>query len=229
MKKYELIVAALGEIIDNSEPGDRLPTERALSQRYGVSAMTVRRALQFLSDGGRIHAVQGRGTFVAQPTVTKTMTNQSFSQTMRAQGRVPSARLLSAAIEAAESSERSALGLAEGQYVLRVNRLRLGDGTPLAIERASFVAAQFPELLGSDLTGSLYETLRDKYATVVTRASFRVRARTPDSEEAELLQISQRTPCLEAHALGRNDSGVMVESTRSLYRGDLYELGVEFE
>ncbi|WP_159618712.1 GntR family transcriptional regulator [Ruania rhizosphaerae] len=227
MTKYAAIARDLSALVDSKEPGERIPSEQELASRYEVSAMTVRRALQILIESGRIEGIPGRGTFVREPTVTKPLTSTSFSETMRASGRVPSSRLLSAAIEPATEDECRQLGLEPGDAVLHIRRVRYGDDVPLCLEHARLAAARFPGLLGHDLEASLYSLLRTKYKTVISRARFEVAATHADPGSAENLGIDTTTPCLRTRTWGRASDGVIVEHTTSLYRGDMYRLTLE--
>lgn len=222
--KYQQVASQLSRMIDRRRPGEQLPPEQQLAALFRVSHMTIRRALELLSGGGRIRSVRGRGTFVAAPTVTKAMANQSFSETMRLQGRVPSARVLGAELAPAATEESSTLGVAEDAMVIRIRRLRLGDDIAMCLESTSVLAERFATLLGCDLTGSLYELLQSRFATTVHPSSYRVRAHSLTEDEAELLDQATGSAAIRSWVTGADDQGVVVESTMTTYRGDLYEL-----
>lgn len=150
MKKYDAIAQDLSNLVATMKPGEQIPSEQALVERYQVSGMTVRRALQVLSRAGRIQGIPGRGTFVVEPRLQRPLASASFSETMRSAGRVPTSRLISAAIKPPTDDEAQALALESSGRVFHVNRLRLGDGVPLAVEYATLSADPFPGLLGLD-------------------------------------------------------------------------------
>ncbi|WP_144875579.1 GntR family transcriptional regulator [Microbacterium sp. 1.5R] len=227
--KYELVMKELSAEIAEMRAGDQLPTEQQLAARFNVSSMTVRRALEALTHAKRIVGIRGKGTFVAEPALTKRMTLASFTDSMRAAGRTARAEVLSASVSPASADVAEGLGLESGSSVYTVERLRFGDDTPLSIDRSLLPAELFPNLLGNDLTGSLYEILRRRYDVHLTRASSRVAAVLPTAREAELLGITADQPCLRVVARGSLGDGRVVEVTRSIYRGDLYELLIEPE
>ncbi|MFC7579965.1 GntR family transcriptional regulator [Schaalia naturae] len=227
MKKYDLIAKDLSALIATKNPGDRIPSEQELVAQYAVSAMTIRRALQVLLSAGRIEGIPGKGTFVRTPTVMRSLSSNSFTEAMRAAGKTASSRLVSASITAATDREREALGLAEDGYVIRIERVRLGDDVPLCHEIASLPAERFPGLLGQDLEGSLYALLRQRYSTVVARSRFEVEATLPGAEAAAHLSIARQTPCLRTLNDSWDEDGAPVEHTISLYRGDSYHLVLE--
>jgi GntR family transcriptional regulator len=224
--KYEEVLKDLSLTIADMQPGERLAGEQTLAAQYGVSAMTVRRALQVLIQAKRIVGIRGSGTFVAQPTVTKRMVMTSFTDSMKAAGMTAHARVLGASIGPASAEVATSLHIAEGAQVTTIERLRLGDDIPLCIDRTVLNATNVPGLLGEDLTGSLYELLRRRYAMALSRAESRVAAVLPTKEEAALLQIAPSQPCLRVHSRSITDAGTVAEQTTSLYRGDRYELSV---
>jgi GntR family transcriptional regulator len=227
--KYEVVLKDLSAQIAQMRAGDKLPTEQQLAAEFNVSTMTVRRALEALTNAKRIVGIRGKGTFVAEPGLTKRMTLASFTESMRAAGRTARAEVLSAGVARAGSEAASDFGIDASESVYTVERLRFGDDTALSIDRSRLPADLFPNLLGNDLSGSLYEILRRRYDTHLTRASSRVSAVLPTAREAELLGITTSQPCLRVVARGSTAAGRVAEVTTSIYRGDLYELLIEPE
>jgi GntR family transcriptional regulator len=225
--KYKVVLQELSATIAEMRPGDQLPTEHQLAEQFGVSNMTVRRALEVLSNTKRIVGIRGRGTFVAQPAVTKRMTLSSFTDSMRAAGRTARAEVLSASMVRSDPETATQFDLADAAIIFRIERLRFGDDTPLCIDRSILPAELFPGLLGNDLSGSLYEILMRRYAVSLSRSESRISAVTPSSDDARLLGIGTGVPCLQVATRGSTTSGTTAEITTSLYRGDLYELLVE--
>lgn len=224
--KYEEVLKDLSQSISEMQPGERIAGEQALAAQYGVSAMTVRRALQVLIQAKRIVGVRGRGTFVAQPTVTKRMVMASFTDSMKAAGMTAHARVLSASIGPATPEAAADLGIHKTDQIVTIERLRFGDDTALSIDRTVLNAASVPGLLGEDLTGSLYDLLYRKYGMNLSRAESRVSAVLPDTEQAALLKIAATQPCLRVHSRSITEEGTIAEQTTSLYRGDRYELSI---
>lgn len=224
--KYETVLKGLSQTISAMQPGDRLPSEQQIAAEYGVSNMTVRRALEVLSSAKRIVGIRGRGTFVARPSLTKQMTLGSFTESMRAAGMTARSEVLAMSWAEPSTIIAERLELDPGSRVFLVDRLRYGDDTPLCIERSALPAERFPGLLGHDLGGSLYALLRQKYDVELGRADSRIAAVQPSAADAELLGIPASAPCLQVRARGHDLQGKVVEATTSLYRGDLYELNV---
>lgn len=223
--KYEIVLQELSATITNMSPGDQLPTEQQLAEQFGVSSMTVRRALEMLIKAKRIVGIRGKGTFVARPSVTKRMTLASFTDSMRASGSVARAEVLTASVGRAKGEAAEWFG--ESSPVYHLERLRFGDDVPLCIDRSALPADIFPGLLGEDLSGSLYEILMRKYGAGLSRAEARVSAILPSPEDAALLDINPGVPCIRVISRGSTGDGVLAEVTTSLYRGDVYELLIE--
>lgn len=227
MHKYEQVLGWLSDLVATKEPGARIPTEKELAAQFAVSSMTVRRALQILTESGRLHGVPGRGTFVARPRVTKVMrASSSFSDAMRECGRVPSSRLVEASMRPATADQAARFGVAEGAMVYVIRRVRLGDGEPLGYEVSTLDAGSLPGLLGHDLEASLYELVAEQYHIDIERTGLVVAARLPTSEEAAYLEVPVETPCLQTVVGSRARDGQPFEHTVSLFRGDRYEVAI---
>lgn len=227
--KYERVATQLSQLIDLHEEGDQLPPESVLCDLFGVSHMTIRRTLEVLAKGGRVFSVRGRGTYVARGGITKAMSNQSFSETMLAQGRIPSSQLLRGELRVATRTEVDTLYLADGDMVVHVERLRLGDEIPMCVEYSTLPAARFPTILGHDLSGSLYDLIRAQFATPIYPASYRVRAHKLTAEESTLLYQQPGAAALRSHVVGVDGDSHPIEATTTSYRGDIYELYFELD
>ena len=139
-----------GELV----PGQRLGAEREIAERLGVSRATVRAALDELERSGEIRRVRGRagGIFVAERKVERDLTSLAgLPSYLRRQGFSSDARVISTATLEADAELAAALGAAAGELVLEVVRVRLADGEPISLERATFPAGRFPDLLDQSL------------------------------------------------------------------------------
>ncbi|MEN2982270.1 MAG: GntR family transcriptional regulator [Thermus sp.] len=215
-----MVAERLKEGILRGQYGQNLPPERALAEAFGVSRDSVRKALDLLEEEGLVIRRQGSGTYVARRA---TFRNRllGFSEEMRALGLVPASRLLRWDQGPANPEEAMALGLSPGEGVLRLLRLRLADGEPMALERASlplWALEEAPE-------GSLYQALEARGLRPV-RALQRLRA-VAAREEARLLEVEPGSPLLYLERVSYLADGRPIEYVRSWYRADRYELLVE--
>lgn len=222
--KHEQVRRALLTDIRKLLPHAILPTERDLAASYGVSRATVRQALDWLRDGGVVYRVQGAGTFVAGPTISKTLSLTSFSEDMTARGVKPGSRLLAADEVPAGTAIADDLGVDPDEPVMRLARVRLADGEPICLETVHLPATRVPGLLDRDLTGSLYELMGRVYHLRVVRAEQVVQAIVLDHGEAVLLGIPAGSSALRVRRIGLDDRDRPLECTTTVYRGDRYDM-----
>src|SRR6201987_2855360 len=132
--RVETVLA--GEITDGDlKVGDQLPTEDSLISRFGVSRITVRRAIQNLVSRGLVEIHRGKGKFVAAPKITQNLAELSgFVEDMHALGRKPTARVIGKEVVTADATVASRLLLTRGERVVRIRRVRLADGIPLSFD-----------------------------------------------------------------------------------------------
>jgi GntR family transcriptional regulator len=221
----------LSAALDEGEwkPGDRLPTERELAERYGCSLITVRRALSELAREMRIERTRGRGTFVLHQRLELDFGgSQSFTGEMQSRGLDPETRVVAARAEPAGEAVAHALDLEIGAPTLYLERLRLADGEPLLLEQVHLPADRFPGLLATDLEhNSLYQLLTERYGTRVVRAREAIEPVLLRGREAKLLDQPSGRPALLVEGIAFAADGVPVEFARSFVRGDRTRYYVE--
>ena len=199
-------------------PGDLLPPERQLAERYGCSLITVRRALSELTREGRLDRRRGHGTTVLRPRIERDFgATLSFAEEMADRGLEPETRLVAARPESAGEHVAAALGIEAGSPTLYLERLRLAGGEPLLLEQVHLSAERFPGLLASDLEhGSLYDLLADRYDTRIVRAREALEPVLLHTREARLLGQPSRAPALLIEGTAFTAAGEPVELARTL-------------
>ncbi|QWT17814.1 GntR family transcriptional regulator [Collinsella sp. zg1085] len=205
---YQQICAELKAAISSGQyaPKDKLPSEPELSKRYGVSRITVRRAVEELCDEGYVVKQQGRGTFVSSPPIDRFLLQhdmvKSFSHVCADAGAIPGAQLISREIIPAGAEEQDFLQLDEQDLVLHIRRLRTADNTPIFLENIFLPYLSFRELLTRDLNDcSIFETIAELTGTLPAHTPFRmVEAVKASAEQAAYLSISPGDPLLYLHA-----------------------------
>ena len=216
--------ARLRELVASSRPGDRLPSERALSQRWNAARMTVRSATDALVAEGLVVRRHGSGTYVSAPPVIRFLGLTSFTQDMRARGLVAGSRLLDFAVGPADGATAARLQVAAGEPVVRFSRLRLGSGDPMAIETVWIAAARVPDLAPEDLDGSLYELLATRYHLAPGSADVTIEPLLPDPAARQLLGVSDQQACLFLRMTDADHRGRVLMAADCVYRGDRYQL-----
>jgi len=201
-----------------------VPSERVLSERYGVSRMTARHAVETLTREGYVYRNPRRGTFVAEPRLRVSV--GSFTRMMNAADRTPGTTVLAATTLEPDPLVSEMLDIPAGGRVHLLQRLRSARGEPIAIENIYVSAERFPELLEYDLTGSLWEILQARYDVHPTKADARVVAVTLDRFEAETLGVRPGSPAIVLTRTVFGAEGEIVELARDVYRGDRTEFNV---
>ena len=203
-------------------PGDKLPTEATLAQRFGVNRHTVRQALAALAEENLVHARRGAGVFVtSMPTEYPIGRRVRFHQNLRAAGRTPAKKILLLETRPAQGSEVEALHLADGALVHVYEGLSLAEDRPIAMFRSVFPAARFPELLthlGTD--SSVTAALGQFGVSDYTRASTRVNAKLATATQALQLQITEHAPILRTIGVNVDSEGRPIEFGHTWFAGD---------
>ncbi|GAB3707844.1 GntR family transcriptional regulator [Mariniluteicoccus flavus] len=212
-------------IAADHRPGDVIASERELVKLLGVSRVTIRQAIADLVEAGRLERVHGKGTYVMGPRINTHLHLMSFSREMKARGLVPQTQVLEATEVAADAGVAARLQIEPGAAVVRVERLRLADGTPMALEVGFYPSALFPGLLDNEL-GSLYDVFANTYGVVVTAGDQTIRAESADAAQAQVLGIARRAPLLVQERVTYAGDHAM-EFAMSHYRGDRYRIHMD--
>lgn len=231
--RHEQISDWLREQIEQGtyQPDEKLPSESQLGERFEVSRITVRRALQTLEGEGRIYRRQGLGSFVAETRVRQGLVRLTdFVEDMTQAGLDASSRVLFFGNEEAGASVAAALAMEEGQKVARLDRLRLGDGEPIAVDR-TWLPLYYAQLLQNrDLTAeTIYEVLESEYGIPVLRGRFRIEAVNADDEVAKHLDVPAGRAVLLIERISFSEGDKRVYFQRRFYRCDrvAYELELD--
>lgn len=223
---YRQIQAVLRDAVADRtlRPDDALPPERELAAEFGVSRITIRKAIEGLVTEGVLDTHHGSGTFVRSRVEKNFAQLTSFSEEMQARGMSASSEWISRSEGSVAPDEALTLRASPGTRVFRYSRVRLADDAPMSIEHATVLASCLPSLEAVDM--SLYDALRDTGNQPV-RALQRLSALLLNEEQAELLGASAGDAGLLVERVGFNEGGTAIEFTQSYYRGDTYDFVAE--
>jgi GntR family transcriptional regulator len=230
---YDRIQRNLSDLIIEGRlvEGQTIPSEHELADLYGVSRLTVRRALDELVRQHWLLRKQGVGTFVAAPRVVSIAPGKfSFTDEMRAIGRKPTSRLLHNRIVAAEPGIAAHLKIEVGQPVIEIKRVRLADDIPILLENSYLSQARFPALEGEPSleTGSLYKFLFDCYQVSITGMDQTLKPALLTAEQAAHLDAQPGSPSIISEIVAFEDHGESVEFSWSIASGEKCEFYFRF-
>jgi GntR family transcriptional regulator len=223
---YHQLQAVLKAEIESRkwQPDEQLPNEAKLAERFGVSKITVRQALQELADLGYIRREHGRGTFVERRKFDggpRELT--SFTEEMRRHDLAARSRILSQAVVEAESRVADALRVESKSPVYILRRVRLAGGEPMSVQTAHIPGALVPELeIGEE--DSLYELLQTRYHLYAARARETYFAALAESPAAELLGVATGAPVFQVERVTLLPNEKPFEFVQSIVRGDVYKI-----
>lgn len=194
-------------------PGDRLPTEGELAERFGVNRHTLRRAVASLQDSGLVRIEQGRGTFVQEDVVDYPLSSRTrFSEIVERQARTPSGTLLRKVTVPADDVVAQALGVAQGSPVALLETMAMVDEMPVSLAAHHFSLERFPELFEAyDAEGKITPMLGRLGVGDYLRKSTKITARLPDAYEMRHLRLARNTPILCLEAVNVDEQGRPIE------------------
>jgi GntR family transcriptional regulator len=227
--KHATLLEALADLSVKLKPHSQLPSERALSDEYGVSRMTLRRAIDVLQARGYIYSVPSKGLFVAEPRMVRTSDVTSLSEVLRHRGNNPKTKLHLADRIHATDEVAKALGLRKGDWVYRIEQSFFDADVAMATETAYIPAEIAPGLLEQDLAASLSSILANNYEKPILRVQYRVRAVIPEEKFRERLDLAVGAPTFEFFAVGITSKERSAFLVVSYKRGDKYDLSYQLE
>ncbi len=208
------------------KPGDKLPTEQWLIEAYGVSRITVRRALSELIADGTVERTRGHGPVVAQPKLNRQVLRLTgLHEEMSKAGLAPTSKINAVVRKPAQGVVARQLGLDDGATVLSFRRLRLADGQPIATQVCYLPDALCPGFDPKRLErDSLYRILEQDYGLVIDYANQTVGVKVPGKRLVEELQLGECVGLLQMSRTTYLKSRQAVEYTQIYYVPGRYEI-----
>lgn len=210
--------------------GARLPPERELCQQLGISRVTLRKALNQLVETGVLNASHGRGWYIAKSAAKREWPNtlESFSETAARMGLDPQSEVLRAKTAPASIDEAEELSIVPGSELFHLERVRLLNGVPIALDMTRIPVDVLPEITGVDFaTDSLYATL-ERAGLEPARADSTLEAREADADEARHLRIAEGKPLLVMRQLAFDTADRPLFTSTIKYAGERYRLRTSF-
>ncbi|AYG00096.1 GntR family transcriptional regulator [Lactococcus allomyrinae] len=207
--------------------GQRLPSERDLAERFGVSRMTARQAVTALVDEGILDRRVGSGTYVASRRVREKMRGTtSFTEIIISQGKVPSTEVLSYIKTAPNEVECEKLNITKKDSIIRMERIRYADNIPICFEVASIPFNLVKNFDKKEITSNFFKTL-EKHGHVISRSEQIVSAKKVSTEVSEYLKTRAGSAILGLTQVSYLADGTAFEYVLSQYVGDRFEFYLE--
>lgn len=209
------------------KPGDKIMTEAEMAKEYGVSLITVRKAVGSLMEKGLVVRKQGKGTFVTKPKYSRNMKKlQSFTEMCEQMGVKPGAQVLENRLIMADKKVADRLGIEPGSNVVYISRLRLADGEPVQVEK-SYFPLKYAFLLEEDLNnGSMFECLKEKAGAKVASSEKMIELCRATAEEAALMDVKKGDYLLFVKGTAYDENGEPMYAGIQLINGDRFSLYV---
>lgn len=225
---YKQIANDLIDRINNREykPNERIPTEQSLLEKYSVSRLTVRRALNILEEANLISIIQGKGMFVKNSTIEMNLDElRGFNQMLSEQELDYSSKLLGVERTFAPEEVCKALQISQDEETFNINKLYIVDERPIAVLKTYLS----PDLnLTDDLQefladSTLLELFEEKFNLELKEARYSIEAKPTTYEVSEILNVSLGYPLLLVSRITQNDKDKVVEMTYMYLCSDAYQ------
>src|ERR1700721_1986948 len=203
--------------------GDQLPTEDSLIARFGVSRITVRRAIQNLVSRGLLEIRRGLGTFVLSPRIEAEITKLTgFVEDMNAAGRKASARVVSHGIVPASDRVAERLQLTKGTKVMQIKRVRLANDTPISFDETYLPLPLGRQIVHNDLRlHPIFTLLEEEFGIPLVEADYELEAVIATKAVADALQVRLGSPIFQIERTSLTTGNQPVDYEVLSYRGDL--------
>ena len=200
-----------------------IPSEREFAERFEISRMTVRQAINNLVTEGYLYRQKGRGTFVSKKKVEQELQGlTSFTEDMLSRGMSPSSKLLSFQVLPADGKISKELSILEEELIYKIKRSRLADGEPMALETAYVPVNIVPGLTEENSNQSLYQYIEEHLSLSISEAKQEIEASIADELTANVLSVEKGAPILLMVRTSFLKDGTPFELVQSSFRADRY-------
>jgi GntR family transcriptional regulator len=206
-------------------PHSRMASESELGAHFGVSRITVRQALGDLQKEGLIFKIHGKGTFVSKPKAFQNVSSlKGLAEALSASGYEVVNRMCGFHFMSANSQVSQKLGLAEGETVTEIRRIRLVNREPVSLE-----VTYLPEQIGQRLESAdlasrdIFVILENDFGIPLGHAELAIDAMEADEDMADALAIVKGAPIMRIERLTHTVDGAPLDFEFLYYRGDAFQ------
>lgn len=214
------------------EQGSRFPSERELSQKFGTSRVTMRKAIDRLVQSGVLERRGTSGTYLPDRLFDRPISDYvaySISDVVEKAGHVPGSKLLFFERKIADKGIAAKLSIAVGDPIISIQRQRTVDGIPVCVEFSEIPATMVPGLSAADVieNKSLYAHLRNTYQVTLHNKISRISIHKATASEAEFLHVQAGASVLKWESVSVTMDDTPFEHLRSLNHPDYVSFSIE--
>jgi GntR family transcriptional regulator len=218
------IRAELDELLNEFYAGQKIPSERVLSERFGVARMTLRHAIETYILEGKLERRPGSGTYISNQCYSLSARCRSFSSEMKSRGLEPGNRLLVAKIISADKVNSSKLRIPLNSKILKFSRLRFGNDIPMAYQTTSIPVSYIGIIEDPELAGSLEDLLQNRFGITIVTSQTEISGDFADQKIAKLLEIETTTPCLVKETIDMDQRSRSIMWNRTWYNAERFKI-----
>jgi GntR family transcriptional regulator len=218
------IRAELDELLNEFYAGQKIPSERVLSERFGVARMTLRHAIETYILEGKLERRPGSGTYISNQCYSLSARCRSFSSEMKSRGLEPGNKLLVAKIISADKVNSSKLRIPLNSKILKFSRLRFGNDIPMAYQTTSIPVSYIGIIEDAELEGSLEDLLQNRFGITIVTSQTEISGDFADQKIAKLLEIGTTTPCLVKETIDMDQRSRSIMWNRTWYNAERFKI-----
>jgi GntR family transcriptional regulator len=207
--------------------GEKILSEKDIMAKYKVSSTTARKSIEMLRRENLIESIQGKGTFILQTKILRSLKKViSFSENMKRQSIEPTARLIEKSVLDGYTEYHKKLNLLEGEKILKIKRIKYGDGIPLLIDTRYINLKYCPGMEKMDFSGSIYE-IYESYKIKVVHSKQILQLSFLDENNAKLLNCKKFDPVIRIEGTLFSEDMYLIEYEEDLWNGAVFSFYVE--
>lgn len=206
--------------------GEKIPSERDLGQKYNVSRMTARQAINELVKDGVVTREIGRGTYVLAPQFMQKNV-KSFTETLKEQGYESKTKVLEFSTVHSLKDISAIMGYNYKDRFYKIKRLRLGNDLPMALETVYIPTDKCEGLNNYEISSSLYKILKEIYGYEIERLSYDIDACIANKHMMQLFEVQKPIALLKVKGISYTISGDKLSYEESYYRSEIYKYNVD--
>lgn len=221
------IRAKLSELLDEFYPGQKIPSERDLSERFGVARMTLRHVIESFILEGKLERRPGSGTYISNQCYSLSARCRSFSSEMKSRGLEPVNKLLFAKLISADKVNSGKLRIPLNSKILKFSRLRFGNDIPMAYQTTSIPFSYIGPISETELEGSLEDLLENKFGISITTSQTEISGDLANQQTSKLLEIAVNTPCLVKETIDLDQRSRNIMWNKTWYNAEQFKIRFE--